>query len=377
MKRAVITGYGVVSALGPNKAALAEAIATGRSGVRAVTLFDTTNCHCHTAAQVDIDNGDISRADSFLAQATNEALDDAGLPKNLARLAVFQGTAHGPLDRWEHGDRACRGLPIHLGEHLWSSLAEQVSVTTLTNACVASTWAAGLALNAIRQGKTELALVAGAESLTEFLFRGFDALRSLTSTHCRPFDRYRDGLVLGEGAAVLVLEEMTAAHRRGAPIRMELAGFGTAADAHHLTAPDVSGKGAAMALKLALKDASEIHEIDYINLHGTGTPRNDRMEINAIQRVFGKELATIHMSGTKAMTGHASGAAGVMELAICLTAQTNDLIPYTVGLEQPDTKFPECDLVAGEPRRKHCRILINTNSAFGGNNAAIVLRECP
>jgi len=376
VKRAVITGYGIVSALGPNKEAVADAIATGRSGVGPVTLFDTTNCHCHTAAQVDIDSGNISRAGSFLAQAADEAFADACLSENLTRLSVFQGTAHGALDRWAHGDEPCAGLPTRLGEHLWPTFAEQVSVTTLTNACVASIWAAGLALNAIRRGETQLALVAGAEALTEFLFRGFDALRSLTPTRCKPFDQHRDGLVLGEGAAVLIIEEMEAARRRGAPIRAELVGFGAASDAHHLTAPDVSGKGAATALKLALADAGGVDGIDYINLHGSGTPHNDRMEINALQRAFGKDMALIPLSGTKAMTGHTSGAAGVIELAICLTIQANGLIPHTVGLEQPDAKFPGCDFVSNEPRRKHCRTLVSTNSAFGGNNAAVVLRKC-
>jgi len=376
VRRVVITGYGIVCALGQGKDSLVDALAEGRTGVAPVTLFNTDCCRCHSAAEVGSIRPDtFNRTERFLALAAAEALADAGLMRDSRHMTVFQGTAHGPLDLWEHGGDACGALPARLGETTWKELAEQVSVTTLTNACVASTWAAGLALNAIRRGEIELALVAGAEVLTDFLFRGFDALRLLTQTQCRPFDRHRNGLVLGEGAAVLVLESEDAARRRGAPIRAEFAGFGVAADANHLTAPDISGKGAAAALTHALNDAGNITGIDYINLHGTGTAHNDRMEVNAIKRVFHDDVATIPISSTKSMTGHTSGAAGAIEMAICLAALEQELIPPTVGLEEPDPVCNGLDLVGGEARQHRCNIIASINSAFGGNNAALVIRR--
>lgn len=376
MNRVVVTGFGVVSALGPDKVALADALATVRGGVGPVSLFDTAGCRCHAAAQAAaVSPGAVSRADAFLALATAEALADAGLAGGWRRLRVFQGTAHGALDCWERGDDPGQGQPVRLGRETWESLAEQVSVTTHVNACVASTWAVGMALAALRRGETDLALVAGAETLSAFLFRGFDALRALTPTCCRPFDQRRDGLVLGEGAAVLVLESEARARHRGAPIRAELAGFGAAADANHLTAPDLSGRGAAAALRRALADARVSGAPDYINLHGTGTPHNDRMELHALHRAFAHAVAAVAVSGTKAMTGHTSGAAGVIELAICLCALDQGLIPATLGLEEPDGACGAVDLVAGEPRRQGCDHLVSINSAFGGNNAAVVLRR--
>lgn len=375
MRRVTITGYGVVCALGQGKELLAKALAEGRSAVAPVTLFDTGVCRCHTAAEVAAGGRDIlDRTGQFIELAVTEALADAGLTRGSQRIAVFQGTAHGPFDLWLRGGNACAAQPARLGETTWSSLADLDSVITLTSACVASTWAAGLALNAIRRGEADLALVVGAEGLTDFLFRGFDALRLLTQTRCRPFDMHRDGLVLGEGAAVLVLESEDAARRRGAPIRAELAGFGAAADASHLTAPDISGKGAAAALAHALDDAN-VAKIDYINLHGTGTTHNDRMELNAFRRVFQNEAATIPVSSTKAMTGHTSGAAGAIEMAICLAALEQELIPPTVGLEEPDPACKGLDLVEGESRHHRCNTVASLNSAFGGNNAALVLRR--
>lgn len=376
MRRVVITGYGIVCALGQSKDSLVDALANGRTGVTPVTLFNTDRCRCHSAAEVGSSGVEtLSRTGEFLALAAAEALADACLTRDSRHMSVFQGTAHGPLDLWLHGGDACRGQPARLGGTTWKELAEQVSVTTVTNACVASTWAAGLALNAIRRGEVDLALVAGAEGLTDFLFRGFDALRLLTQTRCRPFDRQRDGLVLGEGAAVLVLESEDAARRRGAPIRAEFAGFGAAADANHLTAPDISGKGAAAALTQALNDAGNITEVDYINLHGTGTAHNDRMEVNALKRAFHSDAASIPVSSTKAMTGHTSGAAGAIEMAVCLASLEHDFIPPTVGLEKPDPICIDLNLVRGEARQHRCNIIASINSAFGGNNAALVLRR--
>jgi len=376
VRRAVITGYGVVSACGRGKHLLANALIEGRSGIAPVTLFDTNGCRCRQAAEVASIGPDIlNRAGQFLSLAVDEALADAGLTVDLPHITVFQGTAHGPLDLWEHNADICGALPARLGENTWKKLGGQVSVTTLTSACVASTWATGLALHAIRCGKTDLALVVGAEVLTNFLFRGFDALRLLSSSSCRPFDRQRDGLILGEGAAVLVLESETAARKRGAQIRAELAGFGAASDASHLTAPDVSGKGAAAALSYALKDAGSIDGIDYINMHGTGTLHNDRMEINALKRVFGGDANIIPISSTKSMTGHTSGAAGAIELAVCLAALEQECIPPTIGLDEPDPACKGFDTVAGEARRQRCNTVVNINSGFGGNNAALVLRR--
>lgn len=380
MHRAVITGFGVVSAVGLGKKPLSEALQTGRSGVSQLTLFDTQGCRCHSGAIVpaatpSIDEIGRSRTEILLTHATAEALADAGFTAGWSRLRIFQGTAHGPLDLWESAINPCAAHPHKLGASLWSSLAERVDITTTTNACVASTWALGLALGAIRRGETDLVLVAGVECLTKFLFCGFDSLRSLTSTQCRPFDRRRDGLVLGEGAAVIVLESATAAIRRQAPIKAELLGFGAASDVHHLTSPDPSGRGLAGALKRVMKDADLKAVPDYINLHGTGTIQNDRMEIAALRRTLGPAAEKIAISGTKAVTGHTSGAAGVIETVICLCLLAEKFIPATVGLEIPDSTFGSMNFIMNDPRPFYGKVLMSLNSAFGGNNAAIVLRS--
>lgn len=376
MNRVVITGYGVVTAVGAGKQALVDALLTNRSGVAPVTSFDTSGCRCKSAAEVPLDASPwVSRADTFLAMAADEALADAALDPAEKVLRVFQGTAHGRLDRWLVTDRPCEALPANLGDSTWQRVARRAEITTVTTACVASTYAAGLAINAIRQGEVELALVAGAEGFSRYLFHGFESLRSLTSSHCRPFDRRRDGLVLGEGAAVLVLESEQAARRRGARIRAELGGFGAAADANHLTAPDPSGKGVMAALSRALTDAGVVTTVDYINLHGTGTVHNDRMEINAIKRLFGADAGAIQLSSTKAVTGHTSGAAGAVELAICLGAIEYGFIPSTLGLGEPDPMCHGLDFVVDGPKSQRCDVIATVNSAFGGNNAALILRR--
>jgi 3-oxoacyl-[acyl-carrier-protein] synthase II len=379
MKRALITGVGVVTALGAGRSRLSAALSAGRTGIAPVTRFDTADCRGQIAAEVP-GSWSGGRAEAFLHSALAEALTDAGLPDSdrwdLPPPLVVQGTAHGSLDLWLDDPEDCAGLPAQLGAGLWRRLGGGCEVATITSACVASTCAAGLALAAIRRGATERVLVAGGECLTSLLFRGFDSLRSLSRHGCRPFDRHRDGLVLGEGAAVLVVEEAQTARRRGAPVHAELAGFGAAADAHHLTAPDLSGKGAATALRSALADAALRAPPDYVNAHGTATVPNDRMEANALARAFGSDLGRIPISGTKAFTGHASGAAGVIELAICLDVLAAGRIPPTLGLEEPDPCTAGHDLVHGDPRERDCAAVVSINSAFGGNNAAVVLRRC-
>jgi len=226
----------------------------------------------------------------------------------------------------------------------------------------------------IRSGRADAVLCGGTDALCRMTFSGFNALQALDKVPCRPFDRRRAGLTLGEGAAMFVLEEEAAAHDRGAPILAEFLGYGVSADAHHITQPRPDAAGALLAMQRAL-GASGVspEEIDYVNAHGTGTPMNDVLETRALKTLFGPCAYRIPVSSTKSMVGHCLGAAGAIEALACVVALRGDFLPPTVTLEEPD---PECDLdyVPRTSRPARVRTVLSNSYGFGGNNTAIVLR---
>jgi 3-oxoacyl-[acyl-carrier-protein] synthase II len=242
-------------------------------------------------------------------------------------------------------------------------------------ACSAGAMAIGCALDLVRRGRAQVALAGGAEPLSTLTLYGFQALRALSPEPCRPFDADRRGLSLGEGAAILVLEELGAARARGATILAELAGFGATADGHHMTAPAPDGEGAARATLAALADAGLAPtEIDYVNAHGTGTPHNDPAEAAALRRVFAGRTERLPVSSTKSQLGHTLAAAGALEAAATVLALGAGFVPATVTLLRPD---PACELdhVAGSPRRAQLRAALSSSFGFGGNNAVLALRS--
>jgi 3-oxoacyl-[acyl-carrier-protein] synthase II len=246
---------------------------------------------------------------------------------------------------------------------------------TVSNACAAGATALACGADLVRQGKHDVVLAGGAEAFELLTFSGFHALRSLDPLCCRPFDAARQGLVIGEGAAFLILEERERALRRGADIWAEFAGYGLTGDAYHETAPDPSGRGAARAIKAALTAARlDRSEIDYYNAHGTGTPQNDAMETRALKRVFGVRATKLPVSSSKSMIGHLMGAAGAVEALASVLAIRYSFIPPTINYKKRD---PECDLdyVPNQARSRPLRAVLSANFGFGGSNAVLAFKK--
>ncbi len=384
MRRVVVTGIGLITCLGKGRDSLIDAIMEGRSGISDVTLFPTAGYRACMGGQIKhVPIEENNRGRTFLKHAVDEALDDAGVT-TMDRLELFIGTIHGSLDLWEQSClsnftdvRAMESIPswkIHEG--LFGNRAESVKVYTISSTCTSATSAAGLALYTIRAGRSDFALVAGVEVLTSFVYAGFSSLNALSPTLCRPFDKDRDGLVLGEGSAVLAFEEFERARRRGANIYGELAGFSMSTDGKYLTAPDPTGKGLAQCIESALKNSGVGQDsIDYLSLHGVGTVPSDRMECVAVRKVFGAGAAKIPASSIKPMIGQTNGAGGAIEAATCLLCMKHGIIPATLNHREPEAEFRAFDFVANEPREKKVKASLSVNNAFCGGNTALVFRS--
>ncbi|OPY03822.1 MAG: 3-oxoacyl-(acyl-carrier-protein) synthase 2 [Syntrophorhabdus sp. PtaB.Bin184] len=384
-RRVVATGIGVTTCLGAGRGSLVEAIAEARSGISDVTLFPTARYKAHIGGEIKhmpIQDG--NRVKTFLSYVVNEALQDAGITGPLGDLELFVGTIHGSLDIWEewYGSRGNAPCdvdaipPWRLHEGLFDNVAERVHLHSVSSTCTSSSAAAALAVQSITAGRTGLAVVAGVEALTSFVYGGFNSLNALSPTACRPFDRGRDGLVLGEGAAALVLEDLEAARRRGADLYGELAGLAMTTDGKHLTAPDPAGTGLARCIGLALKNARvEPESVDYLNMHGVGTVPSDRMECVAVRRVFREAVSRIPMSSIKPMIGQTNGAGGAIDAAASLLCIKHGRIPATLHHLEPEPEFKGFDFVSREPRQKKMKTVVSINNAFCGGNTALVFRS--
>jgi 3-oxoacyl-[acyl-carrier-protein] synthase II len=394
--RVAVTGLGVVSAFGPDCAALRRGLRAGVRPLREVTLFDPTPYRSRVAGEVPAFESPLtglarrraSRADHLGVLAATEAITMAGLAaSDLIGAAVIHGTGAGGahllevyLEQLAGGnERAARASllvphqPATTTDLIASTLGAHGPRLSLMTACSSSATAIGYAGDLIRCGRVHVALAGGTEPLSRLTFAGFSALRAMDPQPCRPFDAARNGLTLGEGSATLVLEDLAHAQARGARVLAEVCGYGVSADAHHMTAPDPEGNGAARAMADALADAGLAPEvIDYVNAHGTATRYNDPVETLALKRIFGDHARRLMVSSTKAMTGHTLGAAGAIEAAVCVIALTDGLVPPTLGLTNPD---PACDLdyVPGTARAGAIRFALSNSFGFGGNNTAVVL----
>ena len=398
MRRVAVTGLGVVSALGPDLASFKDGLFAGRSGVRKLTLFSTEGVRTDLAAEcatptVELDPAllaNTSRPDQFGLQAALEAVRDAGLSAaDLERAALIIGTGAGGAQNTEDFivERRAGGTPeaSRLVPHQSSSVTDLIgrvfSVhgprSTIMTACSSSATAIGYASDRIRLGHADVALAGGAEGLCRLTYLGFNALRATSPEPCRPFDRDRKGLNLGEGAAMLVLEDYDRARARGARIYALLGGYGITADAHHMTAPHPEGDGAARAMQGALDDARiSAAQVGYVNAHGTATPHNDAAESKAIHRVFGARAKNICVSSIKSMVGHTLGAAGAVEaVASCLTLH-HGVVPPTVNLVTPDPAF-ELDFIPGDARQLRLEAILSNSFAFGGNNTSLAFLRTP
>lgn len=406
MRRVVVTGIGAVTPIGSGAQGLRDGVRRGTSAIDRLTRFDANGYACRIAAEVRdfdplryVDAKRARRLDRFAqfsVAAGRQAADDSGLrleDEDRERIGCFIGAAlgGGAFAEEQHavflreGLRRVRptlALAVFSGAascNIAIELGLMGPSSANSDSCSSGAIAIGAAFRTIREGHADVMLAGGVECpLSPLIFGSFDIIRAMSTRNddpsraCRPFDRGRDGFVMAEGAAVLILEELGRAQRRGAPIYGEVLGYGATNDAHHMTAPLPSGHQAARAMRLALAEADLVPEqIGYINAHASATPLNDVAETKAIKLVLGEHAPHVPVSGTKAMHGHSLGATGAIEAAICMLALRDGYLPPTINLDEPD---PECDLdyIPGAGREQQVEYILSNSFGFGGINAALV-----
>ena len=426
MSKVVITGIGMVTPVGNGKVATWEAIKAGKCGITRITKFDPSRCTCQVAGELKdfdayleqtgyVDKKAARHMDPFSVYgvaAAVEAWKDAGYTDenkpDMDRVATMVGNGIGGMETngiaWKTlYDRGPDRLsPLAIPELIANEAAGNISMAigakgpaqVIVTACASSTDALGVSLDMIRAGRADVVIAGGAEAtIFEFAVGGFMKMRALATQFndapeksSRPFNADRCGFVMGEGAAMLILETEEHARARGAKIYCELAGYGATSDAYHITAPDPSGDGAVKAIRIALKDAGveDLTTVDYINAHGTSTHLNDQMETKAFKVIFGDEQAKkINISSTKSMTGHLLGATGALEAAFCALAIDEGFVPPTINYEKPDL---DVDASKGEvpldlnytPNQgvaRDIRVAVSTSLGFGGHNGVLVFKK--
>ncbi len=408
-RRVVVTGVGLVSPLGIGTEANWEALCAGRSGIGPITRFDAADFSARIAGEVKdfdplrfIEKKDVKKMDVFIQlaiAASQFAMDDARLtvsPEMSTRTGVFIASGIGGFSTIEREHKALmaggprRISPFFIPATIINLAAGQVSIrfgakgpnSATCTACSASAHAIGDSFEIIRRDAADVMIAGGSESaITPMGVGGFAAMRALSTRNddpshaSRPFDRDRDGFIMGEGSGVIILEELEFARRRGAPIIAELVGYGMSADAFHITAPSEDGDGGVRVMDAALRSGGiRPEQVDYINAHGTSTPFNDKLETLAIKRLFGEHARKVAISSTKSMTGHLLGAAGGVEAGITALAVQHQMIPPTINYEFPD---PECDLdyVPNVKRAAAIEYALSNSFGFGGTNGALLFKR--
>ena len=408
-RRVVITGIGLVSSLGIGTSANWTALLAGTSGVGPITRFDASAFAARIAAEVKgfdplqfVEKKDVKKMDLFIQYAiaaSQFAMDDSKLlitAENAPNVGVFIGSGIGgfsTIER-EHESLLAGGprkiSPFFIPSAIINLAAGQVSIRfgakgpnlATCTACSASAHAIGESFEIIKRGDADAMIAGGSEAaITPMSVGGFASMRALSTRNdepgraSRPFDKDREGFIIGEGAGVVILEELEHAQRRGAVIYAELVGYGCSADAHHMTAPSEDGDGARRVMAMAIRKAGiRPEDVDYINAHGTSTPFNDKLETLAIKNCFGEHARTLAISSTKSMTGHLLGGAGGLEAGISALAVHEQIVPPTVNLDNPD---PECDLdyVPHTSRRMRITYALSNSFGFGGTNAALLFKK--
>ena len=408
-RRVVVTGIGLVSSLGIGTEANWAALCAGQSGVATITKFDAAQFATRIAGEVKgfdplafIEKKDVKKMDIFIQYAiaaSQFAMDNSKLvvtPELARRVGVFIASGIGGFTTIEREHKALleggprKISPFFIPSAIINLAAGQVSIrfgakgpnSATCTACSASAHAIGDAFEIIKRGAADVMIAGGSEAaITPMGIGGFGALRALSTRNdeperaSRPFDKDRDGFIVGEGAGVLILEEYELAKARGAKIYAELVGYGMSADAYHITAPSEDGDGPYRVMKAAIKSAGvEPSQVDYINAHGTSTPHGDKVETIAIKRCFGEHAKKVAVSSTKSMTGHLLGAAGGLEAGIAILAVHHQLAPPTINLDCAD---PECDLdyVANKARPLKIEYALSNSFGFGGTNAALMFKR--
>jgi 3-oxoacyl-[acyl-carrier-protein] synthase II len=408
-RRVVVTGIGLVSSLGIGTEANWAALSAGKSGIGTITKFDASQFATRIAGEVRgfdplqfIEKKDVKKMDVFIQYAiaaAQFAMDDAALtitPELSTRVGVYIASGIGGFTTIEREHRALleggprKISPFFIPSAIINLAAGQVSIrfgargpnSATCTACSASAHALGDAYEIIRRGTADIMIAGGSEAaITPMGIGGFGALRALSTRNdeperaSRPFDKDRDGFIVGEGAGVLILEEYETAKRRGARAYAELVGYGMSADAYHITAPSEDGDGAFRVMGAALENAAvKPTQVNYINAHGTSTPQGDKLETLAIKRCFGEHARALAVSSTKSMTGHLLGAAGGLEAGVTVLAVYHQLAPPTINLDEPDA---ECDLdyVPNTKRALPIEYALSNSFGFGGTNAALLFKR--
>lgn len=386
-ERIAITAAGVVTPIGQDLDTFWSGLLTGAEGISQIERFPVADLRVGRGGEikkltraVDWRRVPECRATRLLVSAAHDLCAQAGprpLDVDPERLAVVVGTALGGV---EEGERALAGSPRRLGRALYDApgrglarwLGARGPVVTVSTACASGATALGLGADMLRRGEADAVIAGGYDILCRFVMRGFDGLRSLTRDRVRPFDRRRSGLLLGEGAALLLLRR----EREAGPRRLgTLLGYGSASDAAHIAAPDAQGRGIERAMRAALAEARvDGAAVDFVSAHGTATPLNDPIEAAALRRVLGARSTAVPVNSIKGAFGHAMGAAAALEAIVCLLAGRHGQIPATLGLEEQD---PACDIdcVQGAPRALRPRLSLSTSLGFGGCNAALVIES--
>lgn len=413
LKRVVVTGAGALTPIGNTLSAFWEALAAGKSGCAPITHFDASKFKTRIACELKgfdakdhFDRKEARKLDlyaQYAMVAAHEAMQDARLldsEVDLERAGVVWGSGIGGIGTfWEEaegffkGDGTPRFNPFFIPKMISDIAAGQISIRygfrgpnySVVSACASSTHAIIDATNLIRLGKADVFITGGSEAaINPPGVGGFGAMMALSTRNddpqgaSRPFDKERDGFVMGEGAGVLILEELEHAQRRGAKIYAEVAGTGMTGDAHHLTAPHPEGLGAAKVMQLALEEAGvRPEDVDYVNVHGTSTPLGDVAEIKALESVFGESVyGKVSISSTKSMTGHLLGAAGAVEALACLFAMQKGIVPPTINLKNVDEAIdPRIDLTPNKAKERKVNCVLSNTFGFGGHNSSIVFKR--
>lgn len=408
-RRVVVTGAGAITPIGIGKEEFWSALLRGESGVGEITRFDASDFPVRIAGEVDgfdparfLSGKEVRRTDrftQFALAAAMEAVKDSGLKldqEDLSRVGVLIGSGIGGVETWEAQhkklleDGAGKVSPVFIPMMIIDMAAGQISMMfgakgpnyATVSACASGAHAIGDAYRIVERGDSDVMIAGGSEApVTPLSVAGFSAMKAISRRNdepekaSRPFDKERDGFVIGEGAGVIILEELERAKSRGAPIYAEMIGYGLSSDAYHMTAPDPEGEGAARSMQMALNGGGlEPGQVDYINAHGTSTPLNDKLETQAIKRVFGDHAKRVAISSTKSMVGHLLGAACAVEFIATVLTIRDSVIHPTTNYENPD---PECDLdyVPNQARKAAVNVALCNSFGFGGHNVSLATRK--
>ena len=397
-RRIAITGMGIFCSIGKNVEEFLRSMRAGRSSIGQISLFDTSKYPSKIGAQIRDYQSEgffgkkelkrLSRTDQFALIAAKEAVKDSGINAYASEeIGICLGAGAGGMFEGEayHREVLLKGkskaslllpfIPSFTANRVAQRFHSSGPMATITTACSSSATSIGYGADLIRNGKAKAVLCGGSDALSELTFGGFNSLRATDPSPCKPFDKRRAGLSLGEGAAILVLEGFDEAMKRGARIYAEFLGYGIGGEAYHITAPEPAGAAEARIMGKALEESGiKPSEVDYINAHGTGTPLNDKVESLSIKKVFGERAYSIPVSSIKSMAGHCLGSAGAIEAVASILSIVHGFVPPTVNHQEGDE---DCDLdyVPGKSREVNVKVVLSNSFAFGGNCTTLIFRE--